>query len=368
MPDLLDVLDAASVEAAEAGAWADLYAAAPADWAAQVGLGTREIGGTLVLHWAATGRRYFSRAIGLGVVRPASEPELDAVLAVWDELGIDMFLVQSLPGCRPEAYEDWLAARGLAPFDAQDRMVRDGAPAVPARPGDPAVERVDRATADEWSAFLQRTYRLDTGPWLPRLIDRPGWHQYVVRSEGEIVAARGMHIGADGIAWLGMDAPVPGLMTSDYEPDAALLAAIVADGIARGATAFIADIEAPSDQEDTPAYDTFARLGFTRPVRPHALDAVLMHASIWRFSGDPDDLLRCYDAMLADIPPENMRLHLCLRTPDGIVLVDTCPSREVFEGFAAGPFRALRERHGLPEPETLEDHPVHVAFVAGARE
>jgi len=91
-----------------------------------------------------------------------------------------------------------------------------------------------------------------------------------------------------------------------------------------------------------------------------------MHASIWKFTGDPGTLLAGYDAMLADIPPENMMLHLCLEAPDGIVLVDTCPSREVFEGFVSGEgFRALRARHGLPEPERLEDFPVHRAFVAG---
>ena len=47
-------------------------------------------------------------------------------------------------------------------------------------------------------------------------------------------------------AWLGMDAPVPGVMTEDYEPDAALCAFIVADGLQRGATSFLADIELPS--------------------------------------------------------------------------------------------------------------------------
>ncbi len=89
-----------------------------------------------------------------------------------------------------------------------------------------------------------------------------------------------------------------------------------------------------------------------------------MHASIWRFAGDPDDLLRRYDAMIADLP--GMRLHLCLRAPDGIVLVDTCPSREVFEGFAADPaFHSLRARHGLPDPQEVRDFPVHVAFVDG---
>jgi hypothetical protein len=67
-----------------------------------------------------------------------------------------------------------------------------------------------------------------------------------------------------------MDGPVPGLGTEDYEPDAALCRAIVADGLALGARGFLADIEAPSQAMDTPAYEHFARLGFTRPyVRTH---------------------------------------------------------------------------------------------------
>ncbi len=91
-----------------------------------------------------------------------------------------------------------------------------------------------------------------------------------------------------------------------------------------------------------------------------------MHASIWTFTGDPDRLLACYDEMVAEIPAANMQLHLCLRSPDGIVLVDTCPNREVFEGFFLGEgFRALRERHGLPEPDQVRDFPVHRAFSRG---
>jgi hypothetical protein len=93
-----------------------------------------------------------------------------------------------------------------------------------------------------------------------------------------------------------------------------------------------------------------------------------MHASIWRFAGDPDELLARYDAMIAEIPRANLRLQLCLRAADGIVLVDTCPSRAIFEAFSTGDaFRDLRERHGLPIPEQLEDFPVHAAFVDGAQ-
>jgi hypothetical protein len=92
-----------------------------------------------------------------------------------------------------------------------------------------------------------------------------------------------------------------------------------------------------------------------------------VHASLWRFRGDPDELARRYEAMLAEIPAANMRLHLCLRADDGIVVVDTCPSREVFEEFVAGTFDEIRRRRGLPDPEWVEDLPVHTAFVDGER-
>src|SRR5262249_45393175 len=118
--------------------------------------------------------------------------------------------------------------------------------------------------------FLQGVYRLDTGPWLQALIGRPGWNQYVVRESGRIAGVRCMYVDPTGMAWLGMDGPVPGVMTDDYEPDAALCAAIVADGGTPGVRGFHADIEAPSAGRDTPAYDYFAQLGFTCPyTRTH---------------------------------------------------------------------------------------------------
>ena len=92
-----------------------------------------------------------------------------------------------------------------------------------------------------------------------------------------------------------------------------------------------------------------------------------MHASIWKFSGDPGALLERYDAMLAEIGAGNLRLHICLRADDGIVLVDTCPSKEAYESFAHGDaFRELRERHGLPEPSQLDDYAVHLAYASGS--
>jgi hypothetical protein len=265
---------AAAIEAAEARAWADCYAAAPADFAQAAGVGFRTVAGALVLRWAATGRRYFSRVIGLGVSQPATEAALDDILASYREAGISMFLLQSLPHCRPTEYEGWLRERGLEPFDAQERIVRGGEPYQGPPRGTSTrrfeVQPVRAAAADEWAEFIQRVYGLDTGSWLQRLIGRRGWHPYIAREDGDIVAARTMYIGADGLAWLGMDAPVPGISSSDYEPDAAICARIVEDGLRLGARGFLADIEAPSEAMDTPSYDYFPALGFTRPyLRTH---------------------------------------------------------------------------------------------------
>jgi hypothetical protein len=92
-----------------------------------------------------------------------------------------------------------------------------------------------------------------------------------------------------------------------------------------------------------------------------------MHASIWRFEGDPDELLRGYEGMLAEIPPQVMVLHACLRAPDGLVLIDSCPTKADFDSFASGRFVELRRRHGLPDPVAVEDFPLHAGFVDGRR-
>ena len=270
----VDTRAAAAIEVAEARAWEDCYAAAPADFADAAGVGFRTVAGALVIRWAATGRRYFSRAIGLGVSEPATEAAIDDILAGYREAGIDMFLLLSLPHCRPAEYEGWLRERGLEPFDRQDRVLRGAEPYAGAPPAFPdrrfQVEPVQAGTADEWAEFLQRVYRLNTGEWLQRLVGRRGWHPYLARENGEVVAARTMFISPDGLAWLGMDGPVPGVHSDDYAPDAAICARIVQDGLRLGARGFHTDIEAPSEAMDTPAYEYFPALGFSRPyVRTH---------------------------------------------------------------------------------------------------
>ncbi|HEY3612610.1 MAG TPA: hypothetical protein VGK92_02845 [Gaiellales bacterium] len=91
-----------------------------------------------------------------------------------------------------------------------------------------------------------------------------------------------------------------------------------------------------------------------------------MYASLWRFGGDPDDLLARYDALISEIGAAGMELHVCLRADDGILMLDACPSEAAFDALVASEaFRALRERHGLPEPDRVDGFAVHAVYAGG---
>jgi hypothetical protein len=93
-----------------------------------------------------------------------------------------------------------------------------------------------------------------------------------------------------------------------------------------------------------------------------------MHCSLWRFEGDPDDLERRYLALTAEVPESNHVLHAAAKTPDGLLIFDTCPSEDVYRTFFEpdGPAMALFEKHGLV-PASREDYPVIRAYGALSR-
>ncbi len=93
-----------------------------------------------------------------------------------------------------------------------------------------------------------------------------------------------------------------------------------------------------------------------------------MHCSVWRFAGDPEDLEQRYLALIAEIPESSHVLHAAARTPDGLLIFDTCPSEEHYRAFihADGPASALFRKHGLV-PTTREDYPVIRAYAGRMR-
>ena len=76
-----------------------------------------------------------------------------------------------------------------------------------------------------------------------------------------------------------------------------------------------------------------------------------MYLGIYEFTGDPDALIPAYQRLMASMPPGNTTWHLCARRPEGLVIYDTCPSEEVFQGFSTSPgFLGAITAAGLPRP------------------
>lgn len=259
---------AARLELSEATAWIDLYAAAPADYTEQYQLQVKRIGHLVILLSGVIPFPHFNCVMGLGLVEPATEQVVDEVLDVFRKERINSLYVHHIPHSLPDRLPQWLQARNLRVKSGWDRIYRGNepltkAPHIAGMEGC-RVERVAPETAAEWADFIVAIYGVPTKPWLMALVGRAGWHHYVLRRDSAIVAARSMYLHPDGMAWLGIDAPVPGIMAPSFDLDFQLCQATIADGVSLGAKSFITDIEAPSPAMDTPAYHNFEGLGFSK--------------------------------------------------------------------------------------------------------
>jgi quinol monooxygenase YgiN len=88
---------------------------------------------------------------------------------------------------------------------------------------------------------------------------------------------------------------------------------------------------------------------------------------LFKWEGDPDELLAAYDRELAHpVPREQPRRisHTCARADDGIVIVDVWRSREDFQKMMDDPeFQKNLEAAGWPtEPQLVEIYEVHATI------
>jgi hypothetical protein len=259
---------ASQIELADANAWLDMYAAAPADFVRQFQLEILRVQDVVLTRCRTIPFVHFNCVLNLGQAEPASEQQIDALLALYREANIDTFAIYHTPHSRPAQLSEWLNARNLHARGGWDRIYRDNAPLTDMATDTPdtvRVEKITQATAPEWADYIDSWYGLPTKPWLLALVERTGWHHYLLRVDAQIEAVRSMYVHHNGMAWLGIDAPVPGIMAPSYDLDVQLCQAIVRDGLHLGVKYFVADIEAPTDAMNTPAYHHFEALGFKRP-------------------------------------------------------------------------------------------------------
>ena len=87
-----------------------------------------------------------------------------------------------------------------------------------------------------------------------------------------------------------------------------------------------------------------------------------MFLGTYRFVGDPTELAAAYDRLMGQFPDDQLLLHVCVTTDEGLVVYDTCPSQAEFRAFSKDPtvLNTMREA-GLPAPLVEEIGEVHSA-------
>ncbi len=259
---------AARAEWVDTMGWLDQHRAAPAEVTAGLQL-AHHCAGDLAMVRSAVPFSHFNMVLTFGC--PAAVD--DGAWAAIDDFyaGAGHWLVTN-DHSEPAGLASTLVDRGYTPVEAWDRIVAQEPDVDRWAPLAGGAELVTAETAPEWIGFVLGCYGMPSiiGHWLGALVGRPGWVHAVLRRDGrpggEVVMARSAFV-HDGWAWLGIDAPVPGVMAPCFDDDQKVSAALLVAAAGQGAHSFVTDIEAPSDDRTGPAYDRWGQLGFQPAYR-----------------------------------------------------------------------------------------------------
>lgn len=286
IPPLLGRPLAVRAERIDADAWFDQWSAAPAQVVHALGLAALSTGELRMLR-SAVPFSHFNMVLTLGCPAPADAAAFAAIDAFYGARADTPHWILLNDFSQPGTLGEALQARGYRPDGAWDRVVLQGARHGPWAAHAAGCEPVTRANAAEWSRFILDCYGMPPviGDWLAALVGRPGWIHALRRAggraDGPIAMVRSLFHDASGWAWLGIDAPVPGVMAACFEDDQKLVATLVQAAAGHGVHSVVSDIEQPHPGRDGEAYRRWGELGF-EPVYTRSLFARAVHPGAQR--------------------------------------------------------------------------------------
>lgn len=253
------------VEQTEVAAWKDLIDAAPDTFKAANGMKYFNVGGGLAINFQKMPIPLFNRVIGLGLSEPVTQEVIDQITGFYTHG--EKYLIHYSSPMKPADTDSLLKRNGFYLAGSWERIVRGNEPLpTDKEDSDITVLRVDSSLKEAWAKFLIDTYDFDFYVWPRSFCLRKGWRHYIaMNKEHQIVACRSFFLTDQHTIFSGVDAPVPGIMTSSYKPDFAIWRRAIRDGIKDGAILFVADIELPDKIKNKQAYDGFRELGFQIP-------------------------------------------------------------------------------------------------------
>lgn len=260
---------AVRAERIDSDSWIDQWSCAPPPVRQALGLELRRMGPLDMLR-SQVPFSHFNMVLTLGCPAPVDAAAFDAIDGFY---GSRRHWVLVNDESRPVDLASTLLARGYARAGVWDRVVLQGAPVDRWRRHAGGCETVGAANVDEWAGFIRGCYGMPApvAEWLQALARRPCWIHALRREggrpDGRVVMVRSLFHDTQGWAWLGIDAPVPGVMAPCFEDDQHLVATLLTEAAARGVRRFVSDIEAPEPSRSGEAYRRWGALGFEAVYR-----------------------------------------------------------------------------------------------------
>lgn len=250
-------------EAAERAALADLHRAAPAASRERLGLALEVVNGVLLSMASARPSILVNRVVGLGVDRPAARTTVETIVERYRAAGVSRYFLQLDPDARPEGLEQWLTDTGLKPYHRAWAKFTRGTEPAPEPRSDLEVREIGAEHASDFGRIAAIGFELDEEwtPVLAGLVGRAGWHIYL-SFDGGVPAGCGAMRVHDGVAWLDWAATLPEFRRRGSQ--GAVISRRLADGIAKGCTAFATSTGEAADGDAQHSFHNIERYGFRR--------------------------------------------------------------------------------------------------------
>ena len=244
------------VEWGEAEAYADMFAAAPAEWGLQV----ERVGSTLALIAPPIDALLFNRVLGLGLSEPASKAQIDEVTALYWLAGVRHFGVQLSPIAQPLALKDWLQACRLRPTGNWAKVYRAAAQPIEIHT-DLRVEAIGREEAADFGRVVCAAFEMPTAmqPWLMDLVSRANWQTYVAYDGGQPAACGALFVRGE-VGWLGIEGTLPNHRRRGGQ--GAIMARSIRDAAQRGCRWIVTETGEELPDRPNPSYHNMLRTGF----------------------------------------------------------------------------------------------------------
>jgi GNAT superfamily N-acetyltransferase len=248
---------------AEAQAFADLYAAAPAPLQAQLGLRIERAADATLLLAPGMPSMMFNRAMGLGLRQPASETQVEALIGRYRSAGCAGWWLHWNPYAAPAELVSRLPAMGfIQPKRCSWAKVLRGTEPAPQVETDLHIAVATDAQAREATQAMVEAFDMPgfMVEWLRCLHGRAHWRVYAATDGAKVVGGACLYTNGE-LAWLGMGSINPSHRRRGGQR--ALMARRIADAIGDGARYIVTETGEPIADEPNPSLANMKRCGFT---------------------------------------------------------------------------------------------------------